>query len=86
MASPTLAELISAFLDDVAEFFDNGTSISPDSLFTDPRDGEPITARGLLELIRLGKTDKPVNPRAHTLTPEEQKALQNGLKKEHGDE
>ena len=78
MADPTLSALTADFLDQVAEFFDNETPLSPDSLFTDPRDGEAITARGLLELIRLGKTDKPVrssqfahsHPGGTTGTPE----------------
>lgn len=60
MANLTRTELIDFFLDDVAEFFDAETPVSPHAIFTDPRDGEPITARGMLELIRLGKTDKAV--------------------------
>lgn len=58
MAELTTEQLIESFLDDVAEFFDSGTAISPDTLFTDPRDGEAITAQGLLERIRLGKDAK----------------------------
>lgn len=61
MAEPG-EQFIAAFLDQVAEFFDNETPVSPDSLFTDPTDGEAITARGLLERIRLGKLDPRQKP------------------------
>ena len=53
----TTEELITEFLDQVAEFFDVETPVSPSSLFTDPVDGEAITARGLLQRIRLGKVE-----------------------------
>jgi hypothetical protein len=58
MADPTREQLIAGFLDEIAEFFDADLPVSPDALFTDPVDGEMITARGLLERIRLGKTAK----------------------------
>lgn len=61
MLKLTREELIEFFLDDVAEFFDAESPVSPDALFTDPRDGEAITARGLLERIRLGKDAKEPN-------------------------
>ena len=44
---------IEAFLDDMAIFFDEEKSVSPDTLFTDPADGEAITARAMLQRIRL---------------------------------
>ena len=61
MAKLTREQLIEAFLDEVAQFFDVGAPLYPDSLFTDPRDGEAITAQGLLERIRLGKDAKEPN-------------------------
>jgi len=53
----TTEELITEFLDQVAEFFDAESAIHPSTLFVDPVDGEAITARGLLQRIRLGKVD-----------------------------
>lgn len=55
MAELTKAELVTEFLDQIAEFFDADSPVSPDAIFTDPADGEAITARGFLERIRLGK-------------------------------
>jgi hypothetical protein len=57
----TREQLIEHFLDDVAEFFDQEAPVYPGSLFTDPRDGEAITAQGLLERIRLDKDAKEPN-------------------------
>lgn len=51
-------ELITNFLDQVAEFFDEGLAIWHGSPCLDPLDGAPITAGELLERIRLGKTAK----------------------------
>lgn len=48
----TTEKLTEAFLDQVAEFFDNGTSFSPDTLVE--IDGEDMTADQLLRRIRLG--------------------------------
>jgi|HubBroStandDraft_4_1064222.scaffolds.fasta_scaffold05566_13 hypothetical protein len=50
-------ELITEFLDQVAEAFDADDAVSPETIFTDPVDGEAITALGLLQRIRLGKVD-----------------------------
>lgn len=51
------AQLLDAFLDFTAEFFDLGNPIYPGAIIDDPRaDGEgEITIHRLLELIRLRK-------------------------------
>jgi hypothetical protein len=54
-------QLIEAFLDQVAECFDNGLAIGHGTPFLDPRDGAPIDAGDLLERIRLGKDGKEPN-------------------------
>jgi hypothetical protein len=46
---------LAAFLDQVAEYFDAETPVSPETLFDDPIDGQPTTARRLLRKIRLGE-------------------------------
>lgn len=53
----TSEELVTEFLDQVAEYFDAEIAIDPASRMTDPVDGEFITARGLLQRIRLGRVD-----------------------------
>lgn len=70
MAEITRAELIELFLDQAAEYADSEayatygrTAEAPsfmDTMVTDPRDGEEIPVRQLLELIRLGKDSKGV--------------------------
>lgn len=61
MADPiTREQLIANFLDQVAECFDESLAIWHGTPFLDPRDGQPIDAGQLLELIRLGKDAKGV--------------------------
>jgi hypothetical protein len=61
VAKLTNEQLIEAFLDQVAECFDNSLAIGHGTPFLDPRDGAPIDAGDLLERIRLGKDAKEPN-------------------------
>ena len=58
MAKLTTEQLIEAFLDQVAECFDNSHAVWSGTPFLDPRDGQPVDAGQLLERIRLGKDAK----------------------------
>lgn len=58
-------ELIEVFLDQVAEFFDNGTPIHPDTLLEDSA-GYAISAQALLQRIRLHEAVNKVTRKGDT--------------------